>query len=703
MKKFFYTFCCTLMLTSLSCDAYLDVASPSNVDEDFVFSTPDEAYKVLMSCYELFRSPGNDYGSNTVHSNGLFYEVIIGGSDSETHPEAYSAQQRHIPEGLYAEEITIDYSAFISGWGALYMLANRLAIVISQIETKDAFKTAWDNQQPSEWTQMYGEAVTLRAICYHELIRFYGDVPYFDGPIYTQNQTDGVTLISRWAIYDKLIASVQRVEPFMFRLGEGGIGGERISRTFAQAMIGRIALYAAGYHLCRLDIDHGVALERHPTINGTKWNAIYARHPQYRQYYETARQYLEACIAAPGSARLITTDDRAHTSNPFQRHFQYSLDLQVSPETLFEVAETQGIQCERPYAFGRPSNGGNANASPCNAYGQSRMHPSVYYGDFANDDMRRDVSITVTSSTGAAKEQIQEFGPGARKLGGLVNNKWDENRMNPPYKASRRQSGVNAPYMRMADAILMLAEAYAELGSEGPARAEWLKVRNRAFRTDQSSYVNGFSGDALKEAIAQERKLEFVGEGLRRYDLIRTGKLPEKIIALRQTQQAMVDALRTQEYYAFPNGNVIPAYIWTKAVNTADLGMSTMLTYECDVPPTDPAYPVKFPGWRGQYDGYGAGLDNTNGNRSIAIQGLFRFIAEGSAEANALIAQGYAKTPWGSTIVTNEAHYTTDLFRGYTQADLAAGNPPRYLLPLSSETIAKSKGLISNGYGFAQQ
>lgn len=691
------------MTLTVACDNYLDVTSPSSVDEDFVFSNTDEAYKVLMSCYELFRTPGNAYGANTVHSNGLFYELLIGGSDSETHPEGYSAQQRHIPEGLYAEEISINYATFVSGWGALYMLANRLAIVIAQIETKDGFKTAWENQQVSTWTQLYGEAVALRAVCYHELIRFYGDVPYFDGPIYTQDQTDGVTLTSRWTIYDKIILTMQQVEPFMYRLGEGNIGGERISRTFVQAFIGRVALYAAGYHLCRLDIDHGVALERHPTINAERWNAIYARHPQYRQYLETAKTYLEACIATPGSARLITSDERTHTNNPFQRHFQYSLDLQISPETIFEVAETQGIQCERPYAFGRPSNGGNTNASPCNAYGQSRMHPSVYYNDFRNDDLRRDVSITVTSSTGAAKEQIQEFAPGARKLGGLVNNKWDENRMNPPYKPERRKAGVNSPYLRMADAILMMAEVYAELGSDGPARAELLKVRNRAFRTDQSAYLNSLSGDALKEAIAQERKLEFIGEGMRRYDLIRTGKLPEKIIALRTLQEAMITGLETNEYYTFPNGNTIPAYIWTKALNTADFGMNTMLTYECDVPETDPTHPIKFPGWRGQYDGYGAGLDNTNGNRNIAIQGLFRLIAEGTPEANALIADGYTKTPWGSTIIANRAHYTTDIFRGYTAADLAAGNPPRYLLPMSSETIAKSKGLITNGYGFAQQ
>ena len=58
-------------------------------------------------------------------------------------------------------------------------------------------------------------------------------------------------------------------------------------------------------------------------------------------------------------------------------------------------------------------------------------------------------------------------------------------------------------------------------------------------------YVDRLSGDALKEAIAQERKLEFAGEGLRRFDLIRTGKFPEKIKLIRDQQKAMIQGLET--------------------------------------------------------------------------------------------------------------------------------------------------------------
>jgi len=40
----------------------------------------------------------------------LFYDLDVVGSDIECHPETYDAQTRHVPENLYATELTIDFS-----------------------------------------------------------------------------------------------------------------------------------------------------------------------------------------------------------------------------------------------------------------------------------------------------------------------------------------------------------------------------------------------------------------------------------------------------------------------------------------------------------------------------------------------------------------------------------------------------------------
>lgn len=697
MKKIIPILCiAAILIPGISCKkSFLDVQSPSSVDQDFVFSSPSETFKVMIGCYDLWRTS----------TGGLFYDIDAVGSDAECHPETYDAQLRHIPEGLYASEISIDYASSLNAWANFYKIANRANLIMDAIRAKPDYQAAVAAGTVNEWTHLYGEAAVFRAFSYHNLVRYFGDVPYFQTTITTAAQTDSARLTSRDLVYDGEIANLLKAATGMYRLGEGGINAERFSRTFAYGLIGKIALYAGGYGLRRTDMDYGAVT--FTQIGTEKWSAKYVRRSDYKKYYEIARTNLKACLDNAGSAYLITTDGRgAAFNNPFQYNFQYNMNLVVSPESLYEIGETQAQFSERPYAFGRPSNGGSANSYPNKAYGQSRMYPAFYYGDYDPKDLRRDATVTVTANSGTASEVIVDFTPGSRDKGGLPSNKWDESRMPSPYTAAQRQAGINWPQLRMADVILMLAEAYAELGEEGLAKAELTKVRARAFtaadQTDKViNYIAPLAGDALKEAILQERKLEFAGEGYRREDLIRNGKLPQKIKAVRDAQIAMVNGLKAKGYYTFPNGNTISNYIYTKAVNIDSLGLTKMLTTQNTVPESDPSYPVRFPGWRGNSDAWVAlGYTTKSGNRNLAIQGLFKYIDPNGTEAAALLAAGYKKTAWGANIVANEAQYTTNIFKGYPDAYYTAGVPPRYLLPLTSETISKSNGLIKNGYGF---
>lgn len=707
MKKISSFFLVALLVFSSSCSDYLEVTNPSNVDVDFVFYNEGEAYKVVVGAYDLYRDAYSTF----------YYDISAVGSDAECHPEAYTAQTRHIPEGLFATDGNIDESDYITVWSKYYKLANRANIIIEGIQSQPGFQADWATGKPTTWTQLYGEAVVLRAIAYYELTRFYGDIPHFKSAISSPDMVKDVKCSSRDEILDFQIAELKRVEPMMYRLGQSGITAERFSRSFVQGFIGRLALNAGGYTLRRTDFDYGDVTFEDNTGDfvRTYRNCMYVRRTDWQAYYKIANEYLKMCVENPGSAYLITTDERtpaAAFSNPFQRNFQYTMDLAVSPESMYEIGYTQNTgNSEWGYAFGRPSDGGGSNAYPCKAYGQSRVYASVYYGDFDTLDLRRDVTVAVTASSGACVEKIMTFAPGSRSNGGLAINKWDESRMTNPYTLKQRSSGMNAVTMRMADIILMLAETYAYLdpangGSEALAAAEWAKVRARAFKAaDKATMVDAYiaaraTGEALKEGIAQERKLEFIGEGIRRWDLIRTGKLPQKIVELRAKQLAMYNGIVADHYYTFPTtGMTISDTIYTKSVNTKDLGMTKMLTTQCDVAPTDPTYPVKYPSWRGQHDGWTA-MDNITGTRNLAIQGLNRFIAPTSVEGKALVAAGYKKTNWGNIIKANKAQYVDDIFKGYPDASFSAKLPPLIIIPMSTETITKSNGLITNGYGF---
>lgn len=83
--------------------------------------------------------------------------------------------------------------------------------------------------------------------------------------------------------------------------------------------------------------------------------------------------------------------------------------------------------------------------------------------------------------------------------------------------------------IRYADVLLMAAEAHARKSSPDNLKSNsYLNmVRSRAF-ADNISQIS-LSGEALVDAIFNERRVEFAGEGHRFFDLVRTGKAQDFI------------------------------------------------------------------------------------------------------------------------------------------------------------------------------
>ena len=83
--------------------------------------------------------------------------------------------------------------------------------------------------------------------------------------------------------------------------------------------------------------------------------------------------------------------------------------------------------------------------------------------------------------------------------------------------------------IRYADVLLMAAEAHAKKPSPDNLKSNsYLNmVRSRAF-SDNISQIS-LSGEALVDAIFNERRVEFAGEGHRFFDLVRTGKAQDFI------------------------------------------------------------------------------------------------------------------------------------------------------------------------------
>jgi hypothetical protein len=717
MKKIlFSTIIAAGLISVSSCSDFLDTNSPSVIDADFVFSNIETARAAMDGAYEQWRSTAQ----NNVFGDGLYYGADVTGSDIERHPEKFSNQPgRHYPENLYQNGTyassygLLSYQKENDSYSNLFDCIGKANAIINAMQNSKEFTTYMGAGTASNLSQLYGEAIALRAVAYRELIRNFGDVPYA--------YKSGVAahgLSPRDSIYDLCINDLKTVEPLMYRVGENTDMKKNVfSRTFVQGLIGRMCLEAGGYQTRRTDLGadfykdgkgNVLTFEQKGSQNN---NSVYERRSDWKTLYETAKTYFKACIDNPGTGVVFhETDPRSKGAkgqvfdNPYQYFFQQMNDLTYADESIYEYAMTQGTGNDaRPYSCGRPSSGGSSNAFPCKAYGQGRINPAFYYGMFDPNDKRRDVSVCVTGSTGKGVEQLIPFVPNSKANGGGMSlNKWDECRMASPYVKKQRTSGINGPYMRLSEIYLGYAEACAATGDNANARTYLDKIRNRAFPSGKAN-TDAFitSCGSLLKAVVTERGFEFAGEGDRRFTLVRTGLLPEAIKNIKEMTKAMIEGIKANGYYTFANGNTIPAYIYTKVVD-AKTTYGYRLTTQCPSGKEDD--PVLYPGWRGQNDDWATVAANNAisskftevAKTNLAIKGLFNYIAPNSAEAKALIADGYKKVNWGQDLVDNFDEYYTYLFYDYDY-----DKAPIYLWPYTPNII--TTGGFTNGYGFKNE
>lgn len=88
-------------------------------------------------------------------------------------------------------------------------------------------------------------------------------------------------------------------------------------------------------------------------------------------------------------------------------------------------------------------------------------------------------------------------------------------------------SGLDIPVIRLADVILLYSEVLYELEETEAALTQINRVRERAFGDDSQNYTLSDIGtrDNFIDVLLQERRLEFVLENKRWFDITRTGRL----------------------------------------------------------------------------------------------------------------------------------------------------------------------------------
>lgn len=151
------------------------------------------------------------------------------------------------------------------------------------------------------------------------------------------------------------------------------------------------------------------------------------------------------------------------------------------------------------------------------------------YNAFESGDPRRDASLLDIEAFRVSQlPAVVRYTVGAGGHTGYYNLKYLKRADELGLPDNDLTSPVNHKVIRYADVLLMAAEAHnrKENSDDVKARAYLNAVRARASANLPSVTV---SGSALTEAIYRERRVEFAGEGLRFFDLVRTGRAADAI------------------------------------------------------------------------------------------------------------------------------------------------------------------------------
>lgn len=491
MKRFIYISIISVSLTGLVSSCSLDAPSKSSMDSSVIFSTPSLAEGAVMGIHQSFGET-NSYRGRYLPYYGINSDIEwINGMDPSKMPDAGKydlCTYASTATNTQMNDANNAYAKFYEG----IERANQ-AIV--------GLRTYGDVENNSVMAQLLGEALTLRAVLYLDLVKGWGDVPARFEPITTETMYSGRA--DRDVIYKQLLSDLNEASGLVAWPNETSVtkSVERVSKAFVKGLRARIALYAGGYSK-RAD---GIRLSEDPEL---------AREAMYTIARDECLEVIAHC---PELSQLSFKDN-------FLRLCQD--DVTAGAESLWEIPFSDG-RGRVLYTFGVKHNAKDQYTQQDKG-GVNGPLPYLFY-DYDVDDIRRDITCVPYDWSkelvnGRSKQQLRSLD---NWCFGKLRYEWMKRIV-----TSTNDDGVNWQYMRLADVYLMAAEAINELSGPTDAAQYMKPVLDRVLPADKvTAYMTTAtaSRDAFFDAIVDQRAFEFAGESLRKADLIRWNLLKTKL------------------------------------------------------------------------------------------------------------------------------------------------------------------------------
>jgi len=519
------------VLLSLSCKKYLSPEPISTFDPGFVFGNVPNAKAAVMGAY--YSMAGDfGYGIRVSYYYAHDDDIIMGGGsalDQLRHQEAHYT--------LVAGNTDI-----VSTFNQFYAGIERANNCIYYIPKMPAYSETGNTADNIELRRLVGEALTIRAQYYFELIRLWGDVPEqripsaFIPDLFPKRS-------NKDTVYAHILADLvaaKNLLPWKNSVTQD----ERFTKGSAMALRAKVALFAGGY--------------------STNLSGAISRPANYLDFYKIAKDECWELMQNRAQHTLAAT---------FKGLFKDVIDahkaMDPAGELIMQVAMANGTNSD--------SKVGLQSGTKINGVGGSlgNMLPTYFY-QFDSTDLRRDVSfvpfevVRDVFGRGHASNSIYDgkfrrdwvSGPAFYFSSGVTTGT-NPVTTTPASNASLQNMQLNWPLIRFADVLLMFAEADNEI-SNGPsvdAYNAFAEVSKRGHGGNATLVpANPGNKDAFFKLLVKERMLEFGGEGIRKWDLIRWNLLGK---ALTETKANLANfaagtAMVAPTYQAAP-----PAYTLT--------------------------------------------------------------------------------------------------------------------------------------------
>lgn len=528
MKKILYIISFVFAFLLISCEDFLDAPSKSTLDESLIFSNPTLASMAVDGIKEPMGQT-NSYRGRFIPYFGTNTDIEWNNSSDGSGPAQELARYENSATNTYMNTTN-------NAWAMMYLGIERANICIRGL------RTYGNPASGNEMGQLLGEALTLRAIYYADLVKAWGDVVARFEPV--SSNTIYLAKSSRDDIYKQILADLEEASSLVAwpNTTEATRTTERINKAFVKAFRARICLRAAGYS----QYPDGIRKSTDPELSsGT--------------LYPIA---LEEC-------KEVIASNTAHLETTFEKFFRKICeeDITAGSESLWEipfaagrgrVAFTFAVQHRAADQYTDQPRGGSAGPLP------------FFYYDYDVKDTRRDVTCVPyeygSATAGVSKQELRSVD---NWCFGKYRYEWMTRRV-----TSTNDDGLNMIYMRYAEVLLMAAELENELNNLPGAKDYLKQIRQRAFAQSDwpvkvDAYLNAITTkEQMFSAIVDEEAFEFCGEMVRKTDLIRWNLLNTKMAEAK----VKMDDLRNQE----GDYTDVPSNLYYRYVTDED-GLKTKL------------------------------------------------------------------------------------------------------------------------------